>query len=109
MYVQVDKENRFTEKPKDKEAEKKKKGKEKEKEKKKKAKAEAASKKVEDDGWAQVGTPVKRGGATKGKNQTGSGPNSPVCMCLCVSGCHSDLIAHQARCPVFTVDMVHLH
>eukprot|EP00802_Teleaulax_amphioxeia_P003995 Tamp_03998.p1 GENE.Tamp_03998~~Tamp_03998.p1 ORF type:complete len:771 (-),score=244.72 Tamp_03998:328-2640(-) len=60
---EVDKESRFTEKPKDKEAEKKKKEKERQK-----------NKPVEDDGWAQVGTPVKR----KGKAQTGSGPNSPL-------------------------------
>ena len=83
---EVDKESRFTEKPKDKEAEKKKKEKEKEKEKKKKEKERQKNKPVEDDGWAQVGTPVKR----KGKAQTGSGPNSPVrlmlptfCKCPC--------------------------
>ena len=64
---EVDKENRFTEKPKDKDADKKKKEKEK-----------AKSKPAEDDGWAQVGTPVKRGG--KGKQQTGSGSSSPVCL-----------------------------
>jgi hypothetical protein len=75
---EVDKENRFTEKPKDKEADKKKKEKEKEKEKKKKEKEKAKSKPAEDDGWAQVGTPVKRGG--KGKQQTGSGSNSPVSL-----------------------------
>ena len=75
---EVDKENRFTEKPKDKDADKKKKEKEKEKEKKKKEKEKAKSKPAEDDGWAQVGTPVKRGG--KGKQQTGSGSSSPVCL-----------------------------
>jgi len=84
---EVDKENRFTEKPKvDKEAEKKKKEKEKEKEKEKKLrkdKKEAAKRgNVEDDGWACVGTPVKRGGpgrAGSGPNsKSGSGPNSPL-------------------------------
>ena len=72
---EVDKENRFVEKPKDKEAEKKKK--EKEKEKKEKAKKkEAAKNKVEDDGWAQVGTPVKR----NAKGKSGSGTNSPLTL-----------------------------
>jgi len=80
---EVDKESRFTEKPKvDKEAEKKKKEKEKEKEKEKKLRKERkeASKRgnVEDDGWACVGTPVKRGGVGKAKSQSGSGPNSPL-------------------------------
>ena len=80
---EVDKESRFTEKPKvDKEAEKKKKEKEKEKEKEKKFRKERkeASKmgNVEDDGWACVGTPVKRGGVGKAKSQSGSGPNSPL-------------------------------
>ena len=73
---EVDKESRFTEKPKvDKEAEKKKKEKEKEKEKKKKEKAEAKARPVADDGWACVGTPVKGG---KGKGKSGSGTNSPL-------------------------------
>ena len=64
------------EKPKDKEAEKKKKEKEKEKKAKKEKKEAAKRGNVEDDGWAQVGTPIKSRG--KGKSQTGSGSNSPL-------------------------------
>jgi len=51
---------------------------EKEKEKKAKQEKKEAAKRgnVEDDGWAQVGTPIKSRG--KGKSQTGSGSNSPL-------------------------------
>jgi hypothetical protein len=97
---EVDKESRFTEKPKDKEAEKKKKEKEKEKEKKKKEKERQKNKPVEDDGWAQVGTPVKR----KGKAQTGSGPNSPVRLML-PTFCKCPCPLH----PTSHVDQPHVH